>query len=80
MHATFKSKVTLNIILFYSYKTEIIQTEEEYIKIIKNCTKDDKFFIKECAVNDFAKHFKIMFNKPKDLQLSKAIVIKYDET
>ena len=59
---------------------DIIQTEEEYIKIIKNCKKDDKFFIKECAVKDFAKHFKIMFNKLKDLQLSKAIVIKYDET
>ena len=58
-------------------QTETIETADEYVDIIKNCKKESKFIVKECEIKDFGQHLNGMFTKPKDLQLSTAVVIKY---
>ena len=43
----------------------------------RTAKKESKFIVKVCEIKDFGQHLKGMFTKPKDLQLSKAVVIKY---
>ena len=61
-------------------QTETIETEDGYVDTIKNCKKESKFIVKECEIKDFGQHLTGMFTKPKDIQLSKAVVIKYEHS
>jgi hypothetical protein len=58
-------------------KVETVEVPEDYIKIIENSKKTNRFIVKRCEIKDIGRHLQGTFRKPKDLQLSKAVVIKY---
>ena len=60
-------------------KTETIEVPADYIRIIEGCKVKDPFIVKEVAVNDFST-WRNRFRMPKDLKLSKSVVIKYHPT
>ena len=58
-------------------KTERVETVHDYVQIVEKCKEKHPFIVKEGAVKDFDSHLKQRFKKPRDLQVSKAVIIKY---